>query len=158
MGWSSSVWNSYTRHNNSNTLVQHSWGMHSLKVAYDTFLHYNQQLVIFSDWLSARHCYRKWLQKCWRRQKNGTSGTADYVIWIDSVWKLFKPWSYYMLFYQSLPVAFGNEAAKWICVGAIDITQLSVAGMFIQAILLALFAYCFYYRVCLIHLYLNCHY
>ncbi|KAJ6699441.1 CHLOROPHYLL SYNTHASE [Salix purpurea] len=30
---------------------------------------------------------------------------------------------------QSLPVAFGAETAKWICVGAIDITQLSVAGM-----------------------------
>ncbi|KAL9251683.1 Chlorophyll synthase, chloroplastic-like protein [Drosera capensis] len=29
---------------------------------------------------------------------------------------------------QSLPVAFGVDAAKWICVGAIDITQLSVAG------------------------------
>ncbi|KAK4342725.1 hypothetical protein RND71_038541 [Anisodus tanguticus] len=29
---------------------------------------------------------------------------------------------------QSLPVAFGSEAAKWICVGAIDITQISVAG------------------------------
>ncbi|XP_031107170.1 chlorophyll synthase, chloroplastic-like [Ipomoea triloba] len=29
---------------------------------------------------------------------------------------------------QSLPVAFGSETAKWICVGAIDITQLSVAG------------------------------
>ncbi|CAH9103349.1 unnamed protein product [Cuscuta europaea] len=29
---------------------------------------------------------------------------------------------------QSIPVAFGSEAAKWICVGAIDITQLSVAG------------------------------
>lgn len=33
-----------------------------------------------------------------------------------------------MLFEQSLPVAFGEETAKWICVGAIDITQLSVAG------------------------------
>ena len=30
---------------------------------------------------------------------------------------------------QSLPVAFGTEAAKWICVSAIDVTQLSVAGM-----------------------------
>ncbi|PKU84481.1 Chlorophyll synthase, chloroplastic [Dendrobium catenatum] len=29
---------------------------------------------------------------------------------------------------QSLPVAFGVEAAKWICVGAIDITQISIAG------------------------------
>ncbi|RWR81328.1 Chlorophyll synthase, chloroplastic [Cinnamomum micranthum f. kanehirae] len=29
---------------------------------------------------------------------------------------------------QSLPVAFGIDAAKWICVGAIDITQISVAG------------------------------
>jgi len=29
---------------------------------------------------------------------------------------------------QSLPVAFGVDTAKWICVGAIDITQLSVAG------------------------------
>lgn len=29
---------------------------------------------------------------------------------------------------QSIPVAFGPEAAKWICVGAIDLTQLSVAG------------------------------
>lgn len=33
-----------------------------------------------------------------------------------------------MLGLQSLPVAFGMETAKWICVGAIDITQLSVAG------------------------------
>lgn len=33
-----------------------------------------------------------------------------------------------MLFEQSLPVAFGAETAKWICVGAIDITQISVAG------------------------------
>ncbi|KAF9665234.1 hypothetical protein SADUNF_Sadunf16G0101400 [Salix dunnii] len=29
---------------------------------------------------------------------------------------------------QSLPVAFGAETAKWICVGAIDITQISVVG------------------------------
>ncbi|KAF5476288.1 hypothetical protein F2P56_008019, partial [Juglans regia] len=29
---------------------------------------------------------------------------------------------------QSLPVAFGAETAKWICVGAIDITQISIAG------------------------------
>ncbi|XP_042513080.1 chlorophyll synthase, chloroplastic [Macadamia integrifolia] len=29
---------------------------------------------------------------------------------------------------QSLPVAFGIDTAKWICVGAIDITQLAVAG------------------------------
>ncbi|KAK6943150.1 UbiA prenyltransferase family [Dillenia turbinata] len=29
---------------------------------------------------------------------------------------------------QSLPVAFGIDTAKWICVGAIDVTQLSVAG------------------------------
>uniref|UniRef100_A0A0C9S2U0 Chlorophyll synthase, chloroplastic n=1 Tax=Wollemia nobilis TaxID=56998 RepID=A0A0C9S2U0_9CONI len=29
---------------------------------------------------------------------------------------------------QSLPVAFGVDTAKWICAGAIDITQLSVAG------------------------------
>ncbi|XP_027072610.1 chlorophyll synthase, chloroplastic [Coffea arabica] len=29
---------------------------------------------------------------------------------------------------QSLPVAFGTETAKWICVGAIDVTQISVAG------------------------------
>lgn len=31
--------------------------------------------------------------------------------------------------WQSLPVAFGMDTAKWICVGAIDITQLSIAGM-----------------------------
>ncbi|EWM27825.1 chlorophyll synthase [Nannochloropsis gaditana] len=29
---------------------------------------------------------------------------------------------------QSLPVAFGIDAAKWICVGTIDVTQLGVAG------------------------------
>ncbi|KAI8538731.1 hypothetical protein RHMOL_Rhmol09G0126600 [Rhododendron molle] len=29
---------------------------------------------------------------------------------------------------QSIPVAFGAETAKWICVGAIDITQISVAS------------------------------
>ncbi|KAL7095299.1 hypothetical protein ACP275_10G015000 [Erythranthe tilingii] len=34
---------------------------------------------------------------------------------------------------QSLPVAFGSETAKWICVGAIDITQLSVAGYLLGA-------------------------
>lgn len=34
-----------------------------------------------------------------------------------------------MIIDQSLPVAFGFETAKWICVGAIDVTQLSVAGM-----------------------------
>uniref|UniRef100_A0A7N0T3K6 Chlorophyll synthase, chloroplastic n=1 Tax=Kalanchoe fedtschenkoi TaxID=63787 RepID=A0A7N0T3K6_KALFE len=34
---------------------------------------------------------------------------------------------------QSLPVAFGNETAKWICVGAIDVTQLSVAGYLLGA-------------------------
>ncbi|XP_068317469.1 chlorophyll synthase, chloroplastic-like isoform X2 [Pyrus communis] len=34
---------------------------------------------------------------------------------------------------QSLPVAFGSETAKWICVGAIDITQLSVAGYLLWA-------------------------
>ncbi|CAL9198638.1 unnamed protein product, partial [Musa hybrid cultivar] len=34
---------------------------------------------------------------------------------------------------QSLPVAFGIDTAKWICVGAIDITQLSVAGYLLGA-------------------------
>ncbi|KAB2087560.1 hypothetical protein ES319_A04G112500v1 [Gossypium barbadense] len=34
---------------------------------------------------------------------------------------------------QSLPVAFGAETAKWICVGAIDITQLSIAGYLLGA-------------------------
>ncbi|XP_059668015.1 chlorophyll synthase, chloroplastic isoform X1 [Cornus florida] len=34
---------------------------------------------------------------------------------------------------QSLPVAFGSETAKWICVGAIDVTQLSVAGYLLGA-------------------------
>ncbi|XP_022744581.1 chlorophyll synthase, chloroplastic-like isoform X2 [Durio zibethinus] len=34
---------------------------------------------------------------------------------------------------QSLPVAFGAETAKWICVGAIDITQISVAGYLLGA-------------------------
>eukprot|EP00268_Persea_americana_P027523 TRINITY_DN26881_c0_g1_i1.p1 TRINITY_DN26881_c0_g1~~TRINITY_DN26881_c0_g1_i1.p1 ORF type:complete len:281 (+),score=43.43 TRINITY_DN26881_c0_g1_i1:862-1704(+) len=34
---------------------------------------------------------------------------------------------------QSLPVAFGIDAAKWICVGAIDITQISVAGYLLAA-------------------------
>ncbi|GAV73573.1 Peptidase_M24 domain-containing protein/UbiA domain-containing protein [Cephalotus follicularis] len=34
---------------------------------------------------------------------------------------------------QSLPVAFGPETAKWICVGAIDVTQLSVAGYLLGA-------------------------
>ncbi|PPD97578.1 hypothetical protein GOBAR_DD05418 [Gossypium barbadense] len=33
----------------------------------------------------------------------------------------------------SLPVAFGAETAKWICVGAIDITQLSIAGYLLGA-------------------------
>lgn len=39
-----------------------------------------------------------------------------------------------MMFDQSLPVAFGFETAKWICVGAIDITQLSVAGIAVDII------------------------
>ncbi|XP_011004739.1 PREDICTED: chlorophyll synthase, chloroplastic isoform X1 [Populus euphratica] len=34
---------------------------------------------------------------------------------------------------QSLPVAFGAETAKWICVGAIDVTQISVAGYLLGA-------------------------
>ncbi|KAB2630486.1 chlorophyll synthase [Pyrus ussuriensis x Pyrus communis] len=34
---------------------------------------------------------------------------------------------------QSLPVAFGSETAKWICVGAIDITQLSIVGYLLGA-------------------------
>ncbi|KAJ6425250.1 hypothetical protein OIU84_025927 [Salix udensis] len=34
---------------------------------------------------------------------------------------------------QSLPVAFGAETAKWICVGAIDITQISVVGYLLGA-------------------------
>ncbi|KAI3941490.1 hypothetical protein MKW98_022497 [Papaver atlanticum] len=32
-----------------------------------------------------------------------------------------------------LPVAFGIDAAKWICIGAIDVTQLSVAGYLLYA-------------------------
>ncbi|KAM0953665.1 putative chlorophyll synthase [Dioscorea sansibarensis] len=34
---------------------------------------------------------------------------------------------------QSLPVVFGMDTAKWICVGAIDITQLSIAGYLLGA-------------------------
>ncbi|KAK9153980.1 hypothetical protein Sjap_001460 [Stephania japonica] len=34
---------------------------------------------------------------------------------------------------QSLPVAFGIDTAKWICVGAIDVTQLSVAGYILRS-------------------------
>ncbi|KAJ6299895.1 hypothetical protein OIU76_020818 [Salix suchowensis] len=34
---------------------------------------------------------------------------------------------------QSLPVAFGAETAKWICVGAIDITQISMVGYLLGA-------------------------
>jgi chlorophyll synthase len=34
----------------------------------------------------------------------------------------------FKLVFQSLPVAFGIDTAKWICVGSIDVTQLSVAG------------------------------
>ena len=40
-----------------------------------------------------------------------------------------------MMLEQSLPVAFGAETAKWICVGAIDITQISIAGMSLEFIL-----------------------
>ena len=29
---------------------------------------------------------------------------------------------------QSLPVAFGVDTAKWICVGSVDVTQLCVAA------------------------------
>lgn len=45
--------------------------------------------------------------------------------------------------WQSLPVAFGAETAKWICVGAIDITQISVAGklMMDSAIMFCMFSY-----------------
>ncbi|KAF7812007.1 uncharacterized protein G2W53_032983 [Senna tora] len=39
---------------------------------------------------------------------------------------------------QSLPIAFNTETAKWICVGSIDITQLSVAALtFDQTLTLA---------------------
>ncbi|KAH7844237.1 hypothetical protein Vadar_025884 [Vaccinium darrowii] len=34
---------------------------------------------------------------------------------------------------QSIPVAFGAETAKWICIGAIDITQISVASYLLGA-------------------------
>ncbi|KAL2557884.1 Chlorophyll synthase [Forsythia ovata] len=34
---------------------------------------------------------------------------------------------------QSIPVAFGSETAKWISVGTIDITQISVAGYLLGA-------------------------
>ncbi|KAK1285500.1 hypothetical protein QJS10_CPB20g00283 [Acorus calamus] len=34
---------------------------------------------------------------------------------------------------KSLPVAYGVETAKWICVGAIDMTQISVAGYLLGA-------------------------
>ncbi|CAI5477390.1 unnamed protein product [Closterium sp. Yama58-4] len=34
---------------------------------------------------------------------------------------------------QSLPVAFGVDTAKWICVASIDVTQLSVAGYLLAA-------------------------
>ncbi|XP_019161091.1 PREDICTED: chlorophyll synthase, chloroplastic-like isoform X2 [Ipomoea nil] len=34
---------------------------------------------------------------------------------------------------QSIPVAFGSETAKWISVGAIDVTQISVAGYLLGA-------------------------
>lgn len=48
-----------------------------------------------------------------------------------------------MQFEQSLPVAFGAETAKWICVGAIDITQISVAGMLLFTLSVTLYRlYC----------------
>ncbi|OVA02729.1 UbiA prenyltransferase family [Macleaya cordata] len=34
---------------------------------------------------------------------------------------------------QSIPVAFGMDTAKWICVGAIDITQITVVGYLLGA-------------------------
>ncbi|KAL8152340.1 hypothetical protein V2J09_010100 [Rumex salicifolius] len=34
---------------------------------------------------------------------------------------------------QSIPAAFGVEAAKWICVGAINVTQLTIAGYLLGA-------------------------
>ncbi|CAN0927820.1 Chlorophyll synthase, chloroplastic [Linum grandiflorum] len=34
---------------------------------------------------------------------------------------------------QSLPVAFGAETAKWICVGTINVTQISIAGYLLGA-------------------------
>ncbi|XP_020085794.1 chlorophyll synthase, chloroplastic-like isoform X1 [Ananas comosus] len=34
---------------------------------------------------------------------------------------------------QSLPVVFGIDTAKWICVGAIDITQITIAGYLLGA-------------------------
>lgn len=34
---------------------------------------------------------------------------------------------------QSLPVAFGIDTAKWICVGAVDITQISIASYLLGA-------------------------
>ena len=44
--------------------------------------------------------------------------------------------SYDFTLWQSLPVAFGSEAAKWICVGAIDVTQISVAGILLLCLML----------------------
>lgn len=100
--------------------------------------------MIYISIISAGDCHCKWLQKYWRRQENGIAGIFFplYLFLLlhlkyfpcfrelvqqffsDAVSNLFK-WFY---FFQSLPVAFGIDAAKWICVGAIDITQISVAG------------------------------
>ncbi|KAF6152394.1 hypothetical protein GIB67_020488, partial [Kingdonia uniflora] len=34
---------------------------------------------------------------------------------------------------QSIPVAFGIDTAKWICIGTIDITQITIAGYLLGA-------------------------
>ena len=36
---------------------------------------------------------------------------------------------------DNILVTFGAETTKWICVGAIDITQISIAGMSLEFIL-----------------------
>lgn len=62
------------------------------------------------------HCHSERFQECGRRQVNThpiRCGLCD---------------RFRELGLQSLPVAFGMEKAKWICVASIDVTQLCVAA------------------------------
>jgi hypothetical protein len=83
-------------------------------------------------------CYCQWFQEHWGRSSNGFAGvhlsrpnfpqTFLLYAFTSFISCLGKQHLMFKLVFQSLPVAFGIDTAKWICVGSIDVTQLSVAG------------------------------
>lgn len=87
VGWSSIVWEPYTRRYCSNIALHYSWCMwYLLFLAWSPFFLYKDKFLLICitySLLLVGYCNCKWLQEYWRRQKNGTAGTFYY-------WKLSK--------------------------------------------------------------------